>query len=243
MLFALDQRIIKPPHHAESLGALAADDDAVRVHAVLDGGALLEELGVGDDLDVRLGLLAEEVIKPAVGAGGDGGLDDDRHHVLVLELRQRVADLLAGALEVAHVHGAVRLGRGADAEEDDLSLADGGADVVGELELARRVVLVHQLLQAGLEDRAMAVLKRLELSLVLLDPADGVTDRRQARAGNQAHITAADDRHIHRAILTLTFALKAPLQPPRPEQGCGTGVIIGAVGICRQPAKPRTAVV
>ena len=91
-------------------------------------------------------------------------------------LGQRIADFLARAFEVAHVDGAVRLGRRADAEEDDLGILDGGLHVVGELELPGGVVLLHQFLQARLEDRAVAVLKRLELLRVLLDAAHGVAD-------------------------------------------------------------------
>ncbi len=113
----LDQRIVQPAHLAERLGRFAADDDAVGLQAVLDGGAFLEEFGIGDDLHVGLGLLLEEVVELAVGAGGDGGLDDDGHHVIVVVLGQGVADFLAGPFQVAHVDGAVRLGRRADARK------------------------------------------------------------------------------------------------------------------------------
>src|SRR5262249_55385941 len=70
--------------------------------------------------------------------------------------------------------------------------------------LARGVMFLHQLLQAGLEDRAMTVGKGLELPWILFDAADGMTNRRQAGAGNEPHISASDDRYIHMLLQELS---------------------------------------
>ena len=91
-------------------------------------------------------------------------------------LGQGVADFLAGAFEIAHVHGAVRLGGRADAEEDHLGILHRVFHVVGELELARGVVFLHQFVKARLEDRTMAVQEGLKLFGVLLHAANGMTD-------------------------------------------------------------------
>src|SRR5262249_8203229 len=84
-----------------------------------------------------------------------------------------------------------------DAEEDDFRILHRGLHVVGELQLARRVVLLHRFLETRLEDRAMAVLKRLELLLVLLDAPDSVSDGREAGSGPQTDIATSNNGHVH----------------------------------------------
>ena len=144
------------------------------------------------------GLLLEEVDR-ACGSYPPGTVDFTTiaHHVVALVLGQRVADFLAGPFEVAHVDGAVRLGRGADGQEDDLGVLRGVLDVVGELQRARGIVLLHQFLQARLEDRAVAVLEHLELFLVLLGAAHCVADAGQTGRRHQTDISTTDDRNVH----------------------------------------------
>ena len=198
---ALHERIVQAPHHAERLGRLAADDDAIGIQTVLNGRAFLEELRIGNDLHVCLGLLLEEVVELTIRPGGNGRFHDDRHHVIVVLLGERITDLFASAFQIAHVDGAIGFGRRADAKEDDLGILDGGADVFGELNLARGVVLLHQFLQARFENGAVTILQRLELSSVFLDTADGVSDARQANACHQTDVATTDDRYIHFLVL------------------------------------------
>ena len=54
-----------------------ADDDAIGLHEVVDRGAFLQELRVRRDLDRLAGFLDHAFEKIAVGADGDGALDDD----------------------------------------------------------------------------------------------------------------------------------------------------------------------
>src|SRR5204863_5271881 len=89
--------------------------------------------------------------------------------------------------------------RRADAEEDHFGVLDGGLHVVGELQLTGCVILLHQLLQPGLENGAVAVLEGLELDLVFLHAANRVADRGQTRSGDQTDVTATDNRNVHSA--------------------------------------------
>ncbi len=116
----------------------------------------------------------------------------------MITLRQRVADLLAGGLEVAHVHRAIGPRGRSDAQEDHFGVLDGFLYVVRELDLAGGVVLLHQFLEPRLKDRTMTIQEGLELARILLDAAHVVPNARQAYSGDQAHITAADDSNIHR---------------------------------------------
>jgi hypothetical protein len=50
---------------------------------------------------------------------------------------------------------------------------------------------------AGLEDRAMPVLKRFKLLYILFHAAHGVADACQAHAGYQPHISTSDDSYVH----------------------------------------------
>ena len=60
--------------------ALDADDDPVGAQHVLDGEALLQELGAPGDLDAELGggVLADQLLDPLGGADRHGRLADDQ---------------------------------------------------------------------------------------------------------------------------------------------------------------------
>ena len=58
--------------------ATAADDDAVGPLEVADRGALAQELGVRDDVDLQIGpRLAADALDLVAGADRDGRLGDD----------------------------------------------------------------------------------------------------------------------------------------------------------------------
>ena len=61
-------------------------------------------------------------------------------------------------------------------------------------------MLLHRLVQAGLEDGAVAVLQGFELFEVLLDASDSMSDAGQTCAGDEADIPAANDGYIHSQV-------------------------------------------
>ncbi len=64
-------------------------------------------------------------------------------------------------------------------------------------------MLLHQFLQAWLENGTVPVHEHLALLGVFFDAAHGVADGRQTRSSDQTHIAAANDRYIHNQVLTL----------------------------------------
>ena len=130
-----------------------ADDDAVRVHEVLDRAALGEELGIGDVAHVREPARVES--RPNLLAG------PDRHRALhhedrpLLERRERVDHAPDGGQV-----GVARVGRRcADADEHD-----GRRDDLLELGAERQplAVALEQLVETGLVQRQAPGLQGLD---------------------------------------------------------------------------------
>ncbi|TKW51028.1 hypothetical protein CTA1_9768 [Colletotrichum tanaceti] len=186
----------------------AADQDPVGVHEIAHGGSLGEELGVGHDLELGVGLGSIIIIVIMTGrigktynlanhAGGarrDGALLDNDGAILG-ELGHRLGGALEGT-QVGRVAGAetVRLGRGVDADEDDVGLADAALDVRGKGEVrptggelhglagrreeGRRLVGAvagdtHNLGQAGFVNGQMGRVPRRDALGVEVDDVDG----------------------------------------------------------------------
>src|SRR5690606_4005502 len=117
-------------------GAFAADEHAVGVEQVGDGGALGEELGVGEDLaDAAVAVGLDDLLDGLGGLYRDGGLFDDD-----LGGGGDLGDGPGHGLDVAQIGGAagtdaVGFGGGVDRDEDDVGGGDGGLDVGGEEEV------------------------------------------------------------------------------------------------------------
>ena len=80
------------------------------------------------------------------------------------------------------------------------------------------MVAVHQLAQAGLVDRDLAVLKQLDLVRNLVDADDVVTALRETGAGDQSHVARSDDGDFHGAV---------PLIRSRRERGASPSGPVG----------------
>lgn len=131
-------------------GLLSADEDAVGIVQILDGRSLGEELWIGEDLEgAVLGVGPEDGEHCLGGLHGNGALLDDD-----LGADGLLGDHAGCSLDVLQIGGAsgtdsVGLGRGPDADEDDVGFADGLADVGGEEEVLPPGGF-DNLLQAGL---------------------------------------------------------------------------------------------
>ena len=94
---------------------LGADDDAVRLHEVVDGRTLLEELGVADDAERMRGLAADDLADLGGRPDRDGALVDDD-----LVAVHRAREIPRHVEHVLEVGRPVFAGGRAHGDEDDL---------------------------------------------------------------------------------------------------------------------------
>ena len=103
-----------------------------------DGGALAEELGVGDDVEEVAGdaVALDGAADPLVGVDGDGGFFDDD-----LVAGEGAGDLAGDGFDVGEV-GVAGLGLGgADGDEDGVAGVGGFGEVGGEADLVMAIAL------------------------------------------------------------------------------------------------------
>src|SRR4029077_5557993 len=170
------------------------DHDAVRPQGVLDGGALAEELGVGDDVEVdRTGLgPGDHLPDELAGAHRDGGLVHD-HLVAV----HGVADLRGHRLHVGEIRLAGLLGRGAHRDEDDVRVLDRAGQVGGEGEPSVVTVPDHHFFEPGLVDGHPPPPERLDLGVIVVHADHAVAEIGEDRAGHQPHVTGSHHADVH----------------------------------------------
>ena len=154
----------------------------------MDGRALAEELGVGDDGDVGA---AEGPLDDAGGADRHGGLVD--HDRLA---RQERPDLAGGVLDVGQVGRAVGALRRGHAEVGELAVGDGVLGAEHELEPTVVQPFPHEVVEPGLEDRDLAALEALDLVGVDVGADDVVADVGEAGAGGEPDVPGADDSDL-----------------------------------------------
>ncbi|OQU88312.1 hypothetical protein SORBI_3002G008701 [Sorghum bicolor] len=125
--------------HGAHVGVPAADDHAVGAQQVPHGGALGEELRVGEDLERAVsGMRMQDPLHGLGGPDGDGGLLDDD---LARAGAGRGGDHARRALPVGEVGRpagaeAARLGGRVDGHEDDVGVGDMAVHVGAEGEVA-----------------------------------------------------------------------------------------------------------
>ena len=115
---------------------IRSSDDAIRLQEVVDRGALLQELGVGDDVELVLRSLGH--------LGAHAGGSAHRHRALVDDhgvAPQRFANLAGRGEHVLEVGFAGLALRRADGDEDDVALRDARSEVGGEGEGVGEVFL------------------------------------------------------------------------------------------------------
>ena len=106
-------------------------------------------------------------------------------------------DLAGDALDVGEIDAAIGLRRRGHGDEDDLRMIDAVLDGIGEAQALGGDVAVHEVFEAGLVDRDLAGLQRIDFALVVIDADDVVADFGEAGAGDEADITGANDAEIH----------------------------------------------
>ncbi|BAS84779.1 Os03g0425450, partial [Oryza sativa Japonica Group] len=183
-------------------GLAAADEDAVGGEQVADGGALGEELRVGEDLeaDAVAAVVVEDLLDGLRGLDRHGGLLDDD-----LVGRRHGGDHPRRALPVGEVGGlagaeAAGLGGGVHGDEDDVGLADVPLDVAAEEEVPPAAA-AHDVVEARLVDRERVAVPGVDagggdVDDDHLDVGALEGDDRHGRAADIAGSEAADLHHL-----------------------------------------------
>ena len=182
------------------LGLFRADQHAIGSLEILDGAALGEELGIGEDLEAQAaGVRIEDPRHRLGGAHGQRRFFDD--DLAVVRLLEDLPGGLLPVLEVGGAPGALAedLGRRVDRDEDDVR----GADALGHVGREEEVPAArppHHLVQPRLEDRQPVAVPRGDAFGV--DVGDGdphvgtaVGDHRHGRA---ADVAGADAQNVCR---------------------------------------------
>ena len=142
-------------HQLGRARVLGADHDAVRLHEIVDGRALLEELRVAHDAERVRGLAPNDVPHFDRGAHGHGALVDDD-----LVAVHRAGNLARHAQDVLKIGRTVLARRRADGDEDDLCLANAAGERRREREPFLALVPADHLLEAGLVDGDLPALQQ-----------------------------------------------------------------------------------
>ena len=183
-----------------SAGLFGADQHAIGRLEILDGAALGEELGIGEDLEAQpAGIRIEDSRHRFRGAHRQRRFfDDDLPVVGFFE------DLTGGLLPVLQVRGTPgalpeQLGRRVDRDEDDVGGAD-AAGHVGREEQIPAARAAHHLVQPGLEDRQPVAVPGADpfgIDVGHGDPHMG-TAICDDRHGRTADVAGADAEHVGR---------------------------------------------
>ena len=196
-LMAPLKRRVNAAQRRDGVRVVAADDDAIGTHEIVDGRALLEELRIGDDGEWHSDIARAQLVGNcgADVVGGPHGhrrlVDDD------LGRRHSLADVAGCLQDVAHIRAAVLVGRGTDRDELQGTMRDRCVDVGGEAQPPRGDVALDHQLQARLVNRYAAGLERFDLSLVDVQAQDVVADLREAGSGDEPDVARANHRDFH----------------------------------------------
>ncbi len=179
---------------------IGADDDAVRVEKVGDGGSLPQELGIGDDVEeaARDAVALDGAADPLVGVDRDGGFFDDD-----LVAGERACDLAGNGFDVGEVGVAtLRLG-GADGDEDDLRGAGGLVQIGGEANLGVAMAF-QQFGEVFLVDQSVSGLQGGDLALIVIDADDGVSHLSETDSRDKADVPRTYDCNLDGSAHTVS---------------------------------------
>jgi len=185
----VEHALVGRVEHAGRPLRLDAENDAVGPQHVLDGHALLQELGAPGHLDAEIGgrVAGHELLDPLGGADRDGRLADNER--LAGQVRRQVGH---GALHVREVRGhAVGALRGADADEVDVAELGNLGIRGGEPQPTGRQVLAEQLVEAGLVERNVTAGQLGDLGLVDVEADHLIAELREADCVGRAEISGA----------------------------------------------------
>ena len=101
-----------------------------------------------------------------------------------------------------------------------MQIVDGVAWLGGEEQAPLLDIVLHQIVEAGFEDRNFAALQALDLGRILIDAGDDMAEISKAGAGNKPDIARADHGYAHFSSSPLQACARAPALEGR-GQGAG----------------------
>ncbi len=176
------QRGVEGAERLARVLASRAEDHAVGAEEVLNGRALLQKLGIRDDLERYAGLLVR--IRPGLHgvarADRDGALDHDERGLL----RGR-RDSLGHGQHGAHVGRAVGTRRRSDGDEVGVGFVEAGGDLRRETKPPGALVAPNEIGQPRLVDRDDAVLELADPLGIDVDAEHVVPELREPRTRDE----------------------------------------------------------
>ena len=242
------ERLVQRLQQLGGARVVGADNDAIGLHEVADGVAFLEELGIGDDIELdRLAAFLELLQDRRLDLVGR----THRHRRLIHDDAVLVHVLADGARDGQHVleiGRAVLIGRRAHGNELEQAVIHGFLGVGRELEAPGLDVAFDIGLEAGLVDRNLALVQASDLVLVDVVADDVVAHFGHAGACDEADIAGAEDGQSHRLgpeftrnaaelytawrpIFVSLFAVPSVRPLSSGEWPCGAG----GTSVCRSP--------
>ena len=206
------QRRIESGDLLRRLPIVASDHHAVRMHEVLDRRAFAQELGVGDNGRVMLGVsLLQHARNHVSGKRRHRGfVDHDERSV------HGVRDRARRRLDVGEVRLAALAFRRADGDDRVLG-ARHCVEIRGrERQTSRSCVAFDQLVQAGLVEGDVVPLELRDLLLVDVDHRHLVAQIGQACCCRQPDVTCADDGDLAHGEVIISIRIRRPRSSPVP---------------------------
>ena len=173
-------------------GGIHADDHAVRLHEIVDGRPLFQELGVRAHVEWRAGPLRDLGADPLRRSDRDGALRDD-HFGLV----HVVADRARHLEHVLQIGRAVLVGWRANRNEDDFGALHGVRHVRREDQAAVPLIPHDHGFESRLVDRQLILLERRNLGGIDVGANHFVASLREARTHDEPDVPRADDGYLH----------------------------------------------
>lgn len=177
---------------------VGADDDAIRIEAIVQSGAFAEKFGIGGDGEFRsfaIGALIasfpNERSDPVAAADGDGGFIDHDGKIAAGVLSDRTGSLRE-EFEIGRAGGGRR---GADGDKDDFRAGNSIGVTGGEFEIGHR--FFEQGVQIRLINRDPAGTESFDFPVIGVQAGNRMAGKGQTNTGGEADIASSDNGNTH----------------------------------------------
>lgn len=189
--------LIQLAHERFGPSVLDAQDNAIRLHAVFDRGALLEKLRVRHhgkrDGDAPLGQhFGNRLLNLVSGAHRNGALV---HHYPII--RHVPGDSSRGGKHIFQVGGAILIGWSAHSDHLNHAELRSLLDIEGEGQAPGVDVSLHHAIEPRFMNGNDSSAQARDLAFVDIQALDLVTHVGQTGAGHKADIASPDDGNLH----------------------------------------------
>mmetsp|Transcript_27227 Transcript_27227/g.49807 ORF Transcript_27227/g.49807 Transcript_27227/m.49807 type:complete len:367 (+) Transcript_27227:993-2093(+) len=181
-------------HHLGGTVGLDTDDNAIRLHKVINRRPFTQEFGVGGNIEIKIGIgLAHGLFHLPVCADRDRGFGDDDHIIL-----GRLRDFLRSGHHIGQVRMAIAAPGGrANGYENRFGPVDGLGQIKGEGQPPRRNILGHQRIKTRLVNRNLTAFQHGNFVGVLVDAHNVMSKVGKTHTRDQADIACPDHRNFH----------------------------------------------